>query len=141
MLDFINFLLIMGGVFLQTLIVTILLCLFVCCLPCICIGFREFSENLRNNAKLTESITGGLVKTHYDPNTFTNMKECAICMGEFDEDSEVTPLPCNIQHYFHNECVTSWMKEQTKCPLCREEIDMNKLDEFSKECDEKYGFK
>ena len=51
-----------------------------------------------------------------------NESECAICLCEFKEDQEVTPLPCDIRHYFHTECIKNWLKEKTKCPLCNKEI-------------------
>ena len=46
--------------------------------------------------------------------------ECSICMDDVEIGQEVTVLPCN--HWFHGECVTSWLKEHDTCPHCRKSI-------------------
>jgi len=47
---------------------------------------EEVYENL-SNTEQTDTMADGMIKTRYDPKTFTNMKECAICMVEFSKDS------------------------------------------------------
>jgi len=44
-------------------------------------------------------------------------KECPICLKKFEQDDELTLLPCD--HEFHNECVTAWLNKAANCPLCR----------------------
>ena len=44
-------------------------------------------------------------------------KECPICLKKFEQDDELTLLPCG--HEFHNECVTAWLCKAANCPLCR----------------------
>ncbi|KAH8754799.1 hypothetical protein F5883DRAFT_572427 [Diaporthe sp. PMI_573] len=34
---------------------------------------------------------------------------------------EVTVLPC--KHWFHGECVVSWLKMHNTCPICRASIE------------------
>ena len=49
--------------------------------------------------------------------------QCAICLGEFDndEDDTIAILPC--QHKFHTTCITPWLTErQSKCPLCKFDV-------------------
>lgn len=46
--------------------------------------------------------------------------ECSICMDNVTIGDEVTVLPC--KHWFHGECVTSWLKEHDTCPHCRQGI-------------------
>lgn len=46
--------------------------------------------------------------------------ECSICMDNVEIGSEVTVLPCN--HWFHRDCVGSWLKEHDTCPHCRSPI-------------------
>ena len=48
----------------------------------------------------------------------------------------MTPLPCNIKHYFHHDCIEQWMKTNNVCPLCRKEINRDELNKFNKELDE-----
>lgn len=72
----------------------------------------------------------------YDPQKFYETNECAICMVQFDEDTQVTPLPCDVRHYFHTECIEQWMREKTECPMCRTTIDAQKLAQYSRDIDE-----
>lgn len=46
--------------------------------------------------------------------------ECSICMDNVEMGAEVTVLPC--KHWFHFECVQSWLKEHDTCPHCRKPI-------------------
>jgi hypothetical protein len=45
-------------------------------------------------------------------------------MCPFDDDSIITQLKCNDQHYFHTECLENWVKEgKNSCPMCRAPIE------------------
>jgi uncharacterized membrane protein YgcG len=46
--------------------------------------------------------------------------ECSICMDNVHLGDQVTMLPC--QHWFHGDCVVSWLKEHDTCPHCRKPI-------------------
>lgn len=46
--------------------------------------------------------------------------ECSICMDPVDVGIEVAVLPC--KHWFHDECVCTWLKEHDSCPQCRKPI-------------------
>ena len=54
---------------------------------------------------------------------------CPICMVDFAESDEITPLPCDEKHYFHNECIKLWLEKNNKCPLCKKEITKEALKE------------
>ncbi|KAF4340321.1 RING finger [Fusarium beomiforme] len=47
--------------------------------------------------------------------------ECTICIDEMKEGDMATFLPCH--HWFHEECVTLWLKEHNTCPICRTPIE------------------
>ena len=49
--------------------------------------------------------------------------ECTVCIDEVKIDDEVIFLPC--KHWFHEECVTMWLKEHNTCPICRTPIEAN----------------
>ncbi|KAG5631872.1 hypothetical protein H5410_003589, partial [Solanum commersonii] len=42
---------------------------------------------------------------------------CPICMVEFGIDSKASQLPC--KHFFHNDCIVTWLINNNTCPLCR----------------------
>ena len=73
---------------------------------------------------------GGLTKYIYDPEKFKTYNECIICTVEFNSEAQITPLPCNIKHYFHTECITEWLKKKPECPLCRHKITIEELETF-----------
>jgi len=45
---------------------------------------------------------------------------CAICLSEIlvENGNEYIITDC-CEHKFHNQCISRWKKEQTRCPLCR----------------------
>ncbi|GMN39291.1 hypothetical protein TIFTF001_008520 [Ficus carica] len=47
--------------------------------------------------------------------------ECAICLGEFEENVVVRLLP-RCKHAFHVECVDQWLSFHTNCPFCRSPV-------------------
>merc|ERR1712086_582601 len=43
--------------------------------------------------------------------------ECSICLGEYEKgDALVSLNPC--RHVFHEECISAWTNQNTRCPLC-----------------------
>jgi hypothetical protein len=54
--------------------------------------------------------------------------QCAVCMEEFTDDSELAELKCNSAHIFLAECIKDWFYQQKKdhadfsCPLCRDSV-------------------
>jgi hypothetical protein len=45
-------------------------------------------------------------------------EDCPICKEPLSVSYRTTP--CN--HTFHSKCITTWMREQRSCPLCRADI-------------------
>merc|ERR1712062_357246 len=64
-----------------------------------------------------------------------NEKECSICYCEFQTDEEVTPLPCDLRHVYHTECLVAWFKNQSVCPICRQENTPQQMKEFRNNVD------
>ena len=50
--------------------------------------------------------------------------DCSICMDSVQLGDEVTELYCH--HWFHTDCVTSWLNEHDTCPHCRQGIEAAK---------------
>lgn len=53
--------------------------------------------------------------------------ECCICTETFDPAKEIKRTAC--QHYFHEECLGTWLKVSTSCPLCRNDLEKATLGE------------
>ncbi|GMI71767.1 Arabidopsis Toxicos en Levadura 29 [Hibiscus trionum] len=49
--------------------------------------------------------------------------ECAICLGEFEDDDLLRLLPICC-HVFHKQCVDLWLESNKTCPVCRRELDV-----------------
>ncbi|XP_022159854.1 E3 ubiquitin-protein ligase Os04g0590900-like isoform X2 [Momordica charantia] len=44
--------------------------------------------------------------------------DCAVCLSEFQEDESLRLLP-KCSHAFHLQCIDTWFKSHSNCPLCR----------------------
>lgn len=49
---------------------------------------------------------------------------CSICYIPLKEDAQVVALP-QCEHLYHQDCIVSWFKTKTTCPICR--LDIRKL--------------
>merc|ERR1712232_1290378 len=54
-------------------------------------------------------------------------QECVICLRDQGHDEELATgesmwrgLPCG--HAYHEECIDEWLRQQPRCPLCRESL-------------------
>ena len=43
-------------------------------------------------------------------------------MKEFRKNDYLTYLPCDPRHFFHSECIKSWLINIKTCPICKEEV-------------------
>ncbi|KAL0720127.1 hypothetical protein Bca4012_034726 [Brassica carinata] len=46
------------------------------------------------------------------------LEECSVCLSEFEEDDEGRLLP-KCGHAFHVDCIDTWFRSSSTCPLCR----------------------
>ncbi|KAL9242687.1 hypothetical protein vseg_016664 [Gypsophila vaccaria] len=47
--------------------------------------------------------------------------DCLICLGEFNEGDNLRLLP-KCSHAFHVDCIDTWLKSHSNCPLCRANV-------------------
>lgn len=45
-------------------------------------------------------------------------EECSVCLSEFEEEDECRLLP-TCGHSFHVDCINTWFRSRSTCPLCR----------------------
>ncbi|GAX24196.1 hypothetical protein FisN_4Lh286 [Fistulifera solaris] len=60
----------------------------------------------------------------------TEEPHCSICLCEYEGGDACVKLPCH--HIYHDECISSWTVNHTKCPLCNLELEtvtINRSDE------------
>ena len=46
-----------------------------------------------------------------------------ILNEEFNDDELIIMLSCDNKHVFHENCIKTWIKQKTICPICRAEIN------------------
>lgn len=72
----------------------------------------------------SSSMSGGVSSTTNSSNSSNggtgevgDRDKCAICLELFIEDQMVRFLPC--LHFFHVECVDTWLELSDTCPICK----------------------
>ena len=53
-------------------------------------------------------------------NVESSIKECSICLVDFEENDDIANLTC--KHIFHKNCIVEWSNRKAECPNCREPI-------------------
>ncbi|KAL6500304.1 hypothetical protein OROHE_025670 [Orobanche hederae] len=49
---------------------------------------------------------------------------CAVCLSDFEDREAVRVMPeCN--HFFHAECIDTWLQSHADCPLCRTRVKVS----------------
>ena len=57
----------------------------------------------------------------------TDKKKCTICLENYKNGDDSIALPCI--HIFHAECIKTWLKNNTTCPICKNEIKYDEYEE------------
>lgn len=61
------------------------------------------------------------IKTHtFDPANAAENKNCPICLNDYEAGQEIAETNCH--HIFHDQCLRDWLKDQSTCPMCREQF-------------------
>nr|XP_023895802.1 E3 ubiquitin-protein ligase ATL31-like [Quercus suber]POE56988.1 e3 ubiquitin-protein ligase atl6 [Quercus suber] len=47
--------------------------------------------------------------------------ECAVCLGEFEDNEKLRLLP-KCSHAFHPDCIDAWLASHVTCPVCRAKL-------------------
>lgn len=121
------------GVRIASLVITIAL-LIACCFPCFIVLMIGAFFQQRQHRVERENLTRNIFSIKYDklqkdcegcvPDI--SLAECSICLSGFLGSNEkalsVTPLPCDLRHVFHTECIRAWFERESMCPLCKAPI-------------------
>ena len=88
---------------------------------------KDYSEDVCTCQGLTAKLQG--CKNKCKPNVkychkhaqqykLTPPKECPICFEPFTTDER--PTKCG--HWMHANCLSTWLKTNDSCPMCREKL-------------------
>ena len=108
-------------------------------------------DDMENEFDPFDDIKKGLNKNILDNMVITKMKnvekldndkkKCTICLENYKDGDDFIALPCI--HIFHSDCIKTWLKNQTTCPICKNEIKYDGyegvgLDEYEPDLDDLY---
>lgn len=90
-----------------------------CCLLCLCIPFliiaaSKWSHYLQTTA--TETQINQLIERPLGPE---EDHDCPICSSTFATDEKISQMPCDERHFFHKDCIITWLRVNPTCPICR----------------------
>lgn len=94
---------------------------------CPCLAYVLFTDlrsdyrNAQRAKKLNEALKPVTFKEYAESEKQIS-DTCYICIDDFKENDLVIKLPCSSSHVFHEECIKTWIKKKTICPLCRSEL-------------------
>ncbi|KAK7295154.1 hypothetical protein RJT34_18059 [Clitoria ternatea] len=72
-------------------------------------------------------------KTNNEATMSDHDTTCSICISDYEE-SEILRMMPQCQHYFHKDCVDSWLKVNASCPICRNSMQPSNNDITLPEC-------
>ena len=100
----------------------------ICFLPSIIYFYYRNRQLEVMEMNTTKMMVNSLMRTKFDSNLFQSQESCMICLINFNEDSLVTPLPCDIRHYFHTDCIEQWLMINSSCPLCKAVVTTEEIE-------------
>lgn len=71
---------------------------------------------------LDSSLLSSLPIFVYSSKTRPEQVECAVCLSEFEEGETGRVLP-KCSHSFHVDCIDTWFKTHSTCPICRAAVE------------------
>ena len=79
----------------------------------------------KGNPPASERAINNLKKIEINDQNINEFKEqtCNVCLENFNAGQITMKLDCG--HYFHEKCITHWLKMRNTCPVCRHELESN----------------
>ncbi|KAM7259874.1 hypothetical protein ACFE04_015615 [Oxalis oulophora] len=83
----------------------------------ISVGLSSFNS-LTKGTGLDPSLISTIPCFVYKPEEIKQSMECVICLSAF-EDNQVGRVLSKCEHSFHVECIDTWLRSHSNCPICR----------------------
>lgn len=90
----------------------------ILCFPIMVYYFLRNPHSFYSNFGIDPEIVKNLPTIKAD---ITQVTTCAICTEDIAEGSDILVLRCTGRHYFHGNCIKSWLVTKVSCPICRSE--------------------
>ncbi|WCJ36055.1 RING/U-box superfamily protein [Euphorbia peplus] len=99
----------------------------------LCIVGRVFHGDVIGETKIPGRISNEDLKnlpcfnyTAIQTQESTSSADCVVCLDIFHEGDQCRLLP-NCNHFFHLQCIDSWLLKTAVCPICRTRVSPSKL--------------
>lgn len=79
-------------------------------------NFQNLAQRLLNMMRVIPVSSPSII-----PGDFEIKGQCSICIDECKQSQRVLKSS-ECDHCFHENCLTSWIREHSTCPNCRREI-------------------
>ncbi|KAF3852238.1 hypothetical protein F7725_005593 [Dissostichus mawsoni] len=88
---------------------------------------EEEQVRIAQRIGLIHHLPKGIFNPGSDP-TDKKVKECVICMMDFEYGDPIRFLPC--LHIYHVDCIDPWLMRSFTCPSCMEPVDAALLSSY-----------
>jgi E3 ubiquitin-protein ligase DOA10 len=85
----------------------------------------ETNNNDSNNTTVRRTSSRNNINNVADNNINNNSdkRNCSICLASYDIGDNIRTIPC--LHYFHKDCIDTWLKSNSACPICKYSCNAN----------------
>ena len=90
----------------------------VLCFPVMVYYFLRNPHSFYSNFGIDPEIIQNLPTVKAD---VAHDTPCIICSDDIKPGNEILILKCNGRHYFHEQCIKTWLVRRLSCPICRQE--------------------
>jgi len=92
------------------------------CIECNTLWNINNDERLKDEENNFDICDNCVFKNHMNSKTLDIIETCSICLKNiYENDFEKTLC----KHYFHKECINTWLLKKKSCPLCRHKLKNN----------------
>nr|XP_046267477.1 RING finger protein 11a [Scatophagus argus] len=88
---------------------------------------EEEQVRIAQRIGLIQHLPRGVYDPGSDPSE-KKVKECVICMMDFEYSDPIRFLPC--LHIYHVDCIDPWLMRSFTCPSCMEPVDAALLSSY-----------
>ncbi|CAH8342907.1 unnamed protein product [Eruca vesicaria subsp. sativa] len=73
---------------------------------------------IKELAGIKPSVLQSIPVVDFNSGDVKDSLECVVCLSKIEDGDKARILPtCN--HWFHADCIETWLKLHSSCPICR----------------------
>lgn len=87
------------------------------------LAFEELQGPVVGKKHLCREEINRLPTKVFDPDCCAEKTQCHICFCDYTVGENLRILPC--LHDYHTKCIDRWLKENSSCPVCRVDVEVD----------------